>query len=161
MASINFPFLLDWANAGGDKEKGRRILDSWIAKTAFMIYEAVDEQKAAHQSISEASAKQRGFYAHIGDRHNSFPLCAQLALRTASECAPTWNSINPREMSGESMQHILTCCGALQNMNDRHHSCFCQADIIDSLGGAEALEDLKKVAYEACGLNIMSGKFCS
>jgi hypothetical protein len=191
VAPINFPFLLDWAftfsqgNGKPDREEeGRKILDGWIARSAFMVYESIDEQKAAaaitggkatafsvsppvpmlthnKEDLTNAAAADP---IQENSRVEYFSQCAQLALKTARECAPTWSSsglMGMGWMSSESLQHILTCCDALRAMDtSQHGSCFCQTHIVDSLGGREALTQLKEVAYDACGFIISPEDSC-
>merc|ERR1712224_233909 len=110
-----------------------------------MVYESIDEQQAAQQVAQFRTPK----VLPKDSPTQYFSQCAQLALKTARECAPTWNGLTGW-MSSESLQHILTCCGALRDMDiTQHGSCFCQKDIVDSLGGHTALAQLKEVAYDA------------
>ena len=142
LAAINFPFLVDLAGAAGREQESERILDAWIAEQAFLLYESVDEQRAG---LGKALPRS--------EERSYFPLCAQLALRAASECAPTWS---PR--GGKA--HALACCDAIHRMNRDGVSCFCDEEVVGGLGGREALSELASVASDACGLRVRMGESC-
>jgi len=155
VAPMNFPFLADWARAlgretsGGGRETSRKVLDSWIAKAAFMIYESIDEQKAAHHALRPLAPRR--------ENGPHFSLCSQLALRASSECAPTWTMAASDQPFGPlGAHHLLTCCDALEAMNAREASCFCEDGVVDALGGRQALLQLERVAADACGFEIRS-----
>ena len=139
VASINFPFLGEWAKAT-DAPSKRRIIDGWVAQAAFLVYSSVQEQAVAE------------------DKNADIPYCTDLAMHTASECAPTWKSLIMNDAEHIRLQHILTCCESLQEMTRR--GCFCEVDIVDSLGGRKALWDLDHVATEACGFNLLQEQNC-
>ena len=87
------------------------------------------------------------------------PRCTALALQTGSECAPAWEDGNEAsEDAFQDMRHIVGCCESIQAMNKE--GCFCQTDLVQSLGGGQDLSDLAKVAIRACGVEMQIGDLC-
>ncbi|QDZ20530.1 hypothetical protein HOP50_04g30500 [Chloropicon primus] len=146
VAAANFPFLAEIALSRGDEARSRKVLESWIANQAFLVYESIDEQAAARKALGREDSGEGG----------AFPVCSQLALRAASECAPTWKA----GLEEAGLPFVLTCCDALRGMNRFDGSCFCRGDVVNSLGGSQALMDLKVVARNACGFEIPHGSEC-
>lgn len=140
IASVNFPFLLDWVVASSDRQR-RRIVDGWVAKTAYDVYNAMDEQGYARNESAVATR------------------CQMMALRTGAECAPTWEDpAAPSSDAQRRLQHILTCCQSLEEMNGEE--CFCDPDVANALGGPVALKDVGRVSKGACGFHMTFGESC-
>ena len=84
---------------------------------------------------------------------------AVAALRTAAECAPTWEDpAAPSSDAQRRLQHILTCCQSLEEMNGEE--CFCDPDVANALGGPVALKDVGRVSKGACGFHMTFGESC-